>query len=68
MRMKGHGVVHPEYLVTKLRGFLGETPYARSYSREDYRSPVGVFNSARSRILRYLHNNGYASVFKREGF
>lgn len=68
MRMKDGGIVHPSYLYHRLRGYLGETPYARSYSRKQYASPVGVFNSARSRILRYLHNNGFASVFEREGF
>lgn len=68
MRMADSGIVHPAYLEGRLKGFLGETPYARSYSRKDYASPVGVFNTARSRILRYLHNNGFASVFEREGF
>jgi hypothetical protein len=68
MRMNRGGIVHPAYLTTRLRGYLGETPYARSYSRTDYKSPVGVFNTARSRILRYLHNNGFASIYEREGF
>lgn len=68
MRMAGSGIVQPTYLDGMLKGFLGETPYARSYSRKHYESPVGVFNVARSRILRYLHSNGFASIFKREGF
>lgn len=68
MRMANSGIVHPAYLNGRLKGCLGETPYARSYSRKQYESPVGVFNVARSRILRYLHSNGFASIFKREGF
>lgn len=68
MRMAQGGIVHPAYLRERLNGFLGETPYARSYSRKHYQSPVGVFNTARSRILRYLHNNGFASIYEREGF
>jgi len=68
MRMANSGVVQPAYLVRRLQGCLGETPYARSYSRKQYENPVGVFNVARSRILRYLHSNGFASIFEREGF
>ncbi len=68
MRMNGGGIVQPAYLAERLRGFLHETPYARSYSRKHYQSPVGVFDTARSRVLRYLHNNGFASMFDREGF
>lgn len=68
MRMDKGGTVEPAYMDRRLRGFLGETPYARSYSRKRYESPVGVFNTARSRILRYLHNNSFASKFEREGF
>ncbi|MFJ7441607.1 hypothetical protein ACIQW5_28870 [Methylorubrum thiocyanatum] len=68
MRMVKGGMVEPAYLANRLNGFLGETPYARSYSRKRYESPVGVFNTARSRILRYLHNNSFASKFEREGF
>lgn len=68
MRMANGGIVHPPYLNAGLKGFLHETPYARSYSRKDYESPVGVFDTARSRVLRYLHNNGFATIFDREGF
>ncbi|KQT93317.1 hypothetical protein ASG60_08060 [Methylobacterium sp. Leaf469] len=68
MRMDKGGTVEPAYMDRRLKGFLGETPYARSYSRKRYESPVGVFNTARSRILRYLHNNSFASKFEREGF
>ncbi len=68
MRMNGGGIVQPAYLQGRLRGFLHETPYARSYSKKQYQSPVGVFDTARSRVLRYLHNNGFASMYDREGF
>ncbi|GJE81985.1 hypothetical protein CJNNKLLH_3342 [Methylorubrum thiocyanatum] len=68
MRMDKGGTVEPAYMDKRLKGFLGETPYARSYSRKRYESPVGIFNTARSRILRYLHNNSFASKFEREGF
>ena len=68
MRMRGGGIVQPSYLQERLQGFLRETPYARSYSRKQYQSPSGVFDTARARMLRYLHNNGFASVFDREGF
>jgi hypothetical protein len=68
MRKKGSGLVDPAYLETRLFGFLGETPYARSYSQKVYESPDGLFNTARSRVLRCLHNNGFATLYKREGF
>ena len=68
IRMDGGGILDPNFLVTQLNGYLGETPYARSYSMRSYENPVGVFNVARSRVLKHLHNNSNASVFKREGF
>ncbi|MBY5396971.1 hypothetical protein HFN01_19365 [Rhizobium leguminosarum] len=65
---RGKGIVDPEFLVRSLKGYVGETRFSRSYSTGEYTSPTGVFNLARSRILKYLHENTFSSLYEREGF
>lgn len=68
MRMKGHGVLNPDLVGDLVRGFLGETPFALTWSREEYRNPIGVFSLARRRILELLHANSSVERYDREGF
>jgi hypothetical protein len=68
MRMKGHGVLNPELMGGLIKGWLGETPFSRAWSREVYENPIGVFSLARRRILELLFSNSSADRFDREGF
>lgn len=73
MRMektKRGGVVDPALLKEDgfIRGYLGETPFSRSWSRDVYQNPIGVFSLAKRRILELLHSNSSADRFDREGF
>jgi hypothetical protein len=68
MQMKDHGAVDPEVLRDRIGGYLGETPFARSWSREEYRNPIGVFSLSRRRILECIHNNSTVELYQREGF
>lgn len=70
MQMFDHGSVDPELMGQDIRGFLGETPFARSWStkHKDYKSPIGVFSLARRRILECIHNNSTVELYDREGF
>jgi pyrimidine operon attenuation protein/uracil phosphoribosyltransferase len=68
MRMKNHGALNPDLVGDVVRGYVGETPFARAWSREDYTNPIGVFSLARRRILELLFANSSADRFDREGF
>lgn len=68
MLMDGSGAVDPEVLLKRIGGYLGETPFARSWSRTDYKNPIGVFSLSRRRILECIHNNSTVELYQREGF
>lgn len=70
MKMTEHGVIDPEVLRNEVGGYIGETPFARSWSAKpkDYKSPIGVFSLARRRILECIHNNSTVQLYDREGF
>lgn len=70
MQMEDHGVIDPEFLLNDVGGYLGETPFARSWSKKkkDYKNHVGVFSLARRRILECIYNNSTVALYNREGF
>lgn len=68
MRMRGHGMLRPSAVGPFVRGYLGETPFARAWSRDEYINPLGVFSLARRRILELLFTNSSVDRFEREGF
>jgi hypothetical protein len=68
MRMRRHGMLNPEVVGPFIRGHLGETPFARAWSRDEYENPIGVFSLARRRILELLFVNSSVDRFEREGF
>ncbi len=68
MRMPDHGVLNPEIVGKLVVGFLGETPFALTWSREKYVNPIGIFSLARRRILELLHANSSVERYDREGF
>ena len=70
MQMKEHGVVDPQVLLNEIHGYIGETPFARSWSTKkgDYANQIGVFSLARRRILECIHNNSTVEAWDREGF
>jgi hypothetical protein len=69
MRMEERGgALNPCLVGNKILGHLGETPFARTWSREIYKNPIGVFNVAKRRILELLVANSSADRFDREGF
>lgn len=70
MKMSGHGAVDPEALLEDICGYIGETPFARSWSSKakEYKSPIGVFSLSRRRILECIHNNSTVQLYDREGF
>jgi hypothetical protein len=70
MKMKQHGVVDPDFMIECVKGYLGETPFARSWSTKkgEYTSQIGVFSLARRRILECIHNNSTVEAWDREGF
>lgn len=51
-----------------VKGYLGETPFSRSWSRDVYENPIGVFSLSKRRILELLFSNSSADRFDREGF
>ncbi len=68
MRMKDHGVMNPALVGDLVLGFLGETPFALTWSREKYENPMGIFSLARRRILELLYANSSVERYDREGF
>jgi len=70
MKMKNHGVIDPDFLLEGVKGYIGETPFARSWSTKEgeYKSRIGVFSLARRRILECIHNNSTVEMWDREGF
>ena len=70
MQMDDHGVIDPEVLINQVNGYLGETPFSRSWStkKKDYKNQVGVFSLARRRILECIYNNSTVELYSREGF
>lgn len=68
MRMPGHGMLNPKVVGSFIRGHLGETPFARAWSRDQYENPIGVFSLARRRVLELLFVNSSVDRFEREGF
>jgi hypothetical protein len=70
MQMEEHGVVDTACFGEIVHGFLGETPFARSWSKKkkDYKSQIGVFSLSRRRILECIHNNSTVELYDREGF
>ena len=70
MRMKQHGVLNPELVNRGVYGFLGETPFALTWSQKyrEYENPIGVFSLPRRRIIELLHANTSADRYDREGF
>lgn len=70
MKMESHGVIEPRFLLSHVKGYLGETPFARSWSTKkgEYRNLLGVFSLARRRILECIHNNSTVEAWDREGF
>lgn len=70
MQMENHGVIEPAFLLSHVKGYLGETPFARSWSTKkgEYRNLLGVFSLARRRILECIHNNSTVEAWDREGF
>jgi hypothetical protein len=68
MQMDNHGVIDPNVLLNDVGGYVGETPFARSWSKNDYRNQVGVFSLARRRILECIYNNSTVELYNREGF
>jgi len=68
MKREGHGVADPNYLLNDVGGYLGETPFARSWSTKSYKNPIGVFSLTKRRILECIHNNSTVELYDREGF
>jgi len=68
MMMDRHGAIDPDILYDRIQGYLGETPFARSWSRKKYTNPIGVFSLSRRRILECIHNNSTVEMYDREGF
>jgi hypothetical protein len=68
MRMLQHGMLNPDVVGPFICGHLGETPFARAWSRDDYENPIGVFSLAKRRILELLFVNSSVDRFEREGF
>jgi hypothetical protein len=70
MKMENHGAIDPEVLLHQIQGYIGETPFARSWSTKkgDYTNRIGVFSLARRRILECIHNNSTVEAWDREGF
>ncbi len=68
MRMREHGMLDPDTVGSFIRGHLGETPFARAWSRDEYKNPIGVFSLALRRILELLFVNSSVDRFEREGF
>jgi hypothetical protein len=68
MHMRDHGAVDPDVLRTRIGGYIGETPFARSWSRKTYKNPIGVFSLSRRRILECIHSNSTVELYDREGF
>jgi hypothetical protein len=68
MRMPDHGAVDPSVLLSEVGGYIGETPFARSWSQKEYRNPIGVFSLSKRRILECIHINSTVELYQREGF
>lgn len=70
MQMQDHGVIDPDLLKQEIDGYLGETPFARSWSakKKEYKNQIGVFSLARRRILECIYNNSTVELYDREGF
>jgi hypoxanthine-guanine phosphoribosyltransferase len=69
MQMKEHGVIDPEFLAQEVDGYVGETPFARSWSKKerDYTNQIGIFSLARRRILECIYNNSTVELYEGEG-
>jgi len=68
MQMRDHGAVDPDFLLRRVGGYLGQTPFARSWSKKVYANPIGVFSLSRRRILEAIYNNSTVELYDREGF
>lgn len=69
MQMEEEGVIDPKVMM-EVGGYLGETAFARSWSKKkkDYKNQIGVFSLARRRILECIYNNSTVELYDREGF
>ena len=54
MRMKDHGTLPPSLVGSFIFGHLGETPFSRALSRDDYKNPIKVFSLSRRRVPAWV--------------